>query len=190
MHRYHDEHGHFPQAAIRDKDGKALLSWRVALLPHLGFEDLYKEFHLDEPWDSAHNKKLLEKMPKVFAIDGVKTKEPYATHYQVLTGKGTVFEEGTDVAITDITDGTSNTLLLVEAAEAVPWTKPADLPYDPGKPLPKLGGLYKDEGINVATADGWVFCIKLLAAGDEDILRAAITRNGGEVSNVGDLAVR
>src|SRR5262245_56693586 len=66
MHTYHDKHRSFPAAAIYGKDGKALLSWRVALLPYLGLEALYKEFKLDEPWDSAHNKRLLEKMPAVY----------------------------------------------------------------------------------------------------------------------------
>ena len=40
-----------------------------------------------------------------------------------------------------ISDGASRTVAIVEATpeNAVPWTKPADLPYDPQKPLPKLG---------------------------------------------------
>ena len=50
--------------------GKALLSWRVALLPFLEENELYKQFHLDEAWDSDHNKKLLAKMPRVFAPPG------------------------------------------------------------------------------------------------------------------------
>src|SRR5262249_21670890 len=59
MHTYLDQHGTFPPAAIYDKDGKALLSWRVLLLPYIEADPLYKKFKLDEPWDSAHNKKLL-----------------------------------------------------------------------------------------------------------------------------------
>jgi RNA polymerase sigma factor (sigma-70 family) len=64
MHGYHDEHGHFPHAAISDKEGKPLLSWRVALLPSLGYEELYKEFKLDEPWDGPHNKPCWRRCPK------------------------------------------------------------------------------------------------------------------------------
>ena len=51
-----------------DKDGKPLLSWRVLILPYVEQEDLYKQFHLDEPWDSEHNKKLIEKMPAVYRV--------------------------------------------------------------------------------------------------------------------------
>jgi hypothetical protein len=37
-----------------------------------------------------------------------------------------------------------NVLLAVEAAEPVPWTKPEDIPYQPEKPLPPIGGLFAD----------------------------------------------
>src|SRR5207253_5726964 len=68
FHNYASAHrDHFPAAAIYSKDGKPLLSWRVALLPYLEQDNLYKQFKLDEPWDSEHNKKLIARMPKVFA---------------------------------------------------------------------------------------------------------------------------
>ena len=63
---------HFPPAAICDKDGRPLLSWRVAILPYIDQEDLYKQFHLDEPWDSPHNRSLIEKMPGTYMDLGPK----------------------------------------------------------------------------------------------------------------------
>ena len=94
------------------------------------------------------------------------------------TGAGTIFPSPNASKIADITDGTSNTILVVEAAEPVAWTKPADLPYDPKKPLPRLGGVTK-EGFQAAFADGSSRFFK------QDIkevtLRALITCNGGEV---------
>src|SRR5439155_2486972 len=81
--KYHDANGHFPTAAIYSKNDKPLLSWRVAVLPYLDEDALYRLFKLDEPWDSKHNKPLLAQMPSVFAAPGIKTRKPHATFYQV-----------------------------------------------------------------------------------------------------------
>src|SRR5262249_38035901 len=91
MHQYHDVNGYLPSPAITDAAGKPLLSWRVALLPYLEQTELYKEFKRDEPWDSTHNKKLLARMPKVFASPGVKTRHSHSTFYQVIVGPEAVF---------------------------------------------------------------------------------------------------
>ena len=67
MHNYHSTYNHLPPAASFDKNGKPMLSWRVMILPFIEQDALYKQFRLEEPWDSEHNKKLLAKMPEVFA---------------------------------------------------------------------------------------------------------------------------
>jgi hypothetical protein len=178
MHEYHDVNERFPPAALLSKDSNPLLSWRVLLLPYLGQKDLYKEFHLDEAWDSKHNKELLAKMPPVFAPVRGFSKNTHSTFYQVFVGKGTIFDDPKGVRIRDITDGTVNTAMLVEGAETVPWTKPADLAYAADKKLPKLGGLFK-EGFHLATADGFIRFVK--KDFDEKLMRAVITRAGGEL---------
>lgn len=155
MHGYHDTYGTFPPAAVYSMDGKPLLSWRVLLLPFLDQKELFKQFKLDEPWDSEHNKKLLEKIPEIYAPVRGKNHKPFTTYYQVFTGPGTIFDGQAGRRIPDITDGTSNTALIVEAAESVPWTKPADLEYAADKPVPRVGGLFT-RGFNVAMADGSV----------------------------------
>src|SRR5262249_28595600 len=144
--------------AIYSKEGKPLLSWRVAILPYIEQEPLYKEFHLDEPWDSDHNKKLLAKMPKVYMRPGAAPGET-KTHYRVFHGPGAAFE-GKESAVYPghFSDGTSQTILTVEAEEAVPWTKPDELPFDvkdEKKELPRLG-LPGNELIMVGLADGSV----------------------------------
>jgi hypothetical protein len=144
---------------ITDKAGKPLLSWRVAILPYIEQEQLYKQFKLDEAWDSENNKKLIEKMPKVYAPVRVKAKAG-ETFYQVFTGENTLFAPKVKSKYpASITDGTSNTGLVFEAGEPVIWTKPADLAFDEKKALPKLGGLFDGE-LHVGMCDGSIMAIR------------------------------
>jgi Protein of unknown function (DUF1559) len=182
MHNYMSTYNRFPPQAIYSKDGKPLLSWRVLVLPYLEQDALYKAFKLDEPWDGPHNKSLLAQMPQVFANPDLNSKEP-VTVYQAFTGPGAFFEGKKGLSIAEFTDGTSNTLMLAEAATPVPWTKPEDLPYDPNQPLPKLGG-HRPDGFAAAFCDGSVRILRPIT--NESVLRALITRNGGETLNAND----
>ena len=134
MHNYHDVYRHFPAAYGMKKDGTKLLSWRVYLLPQLDEFALYKEFHLDEPWDSEHNKKLIPRMPKFFASPSLPeelAKKGMAS-YVVPVGEKTIFEGSEATSFAKVTDGTSNTIGVLEAdaEHAVIWTKPDDLKID------------------------------------------------------------
>ena len=151
---YDATYKNFPPVAITDKDGKPLLSWRVALLPFLEEESLYKKFKLDETWDSPHNIKLAAKMPKVFFHPAKNKSGDNKTHYQVFYGNGAAFEMNKGYSMEQISnrDGLSNTLSVVEAEAPVLWTKPEDLPFDPKKNLPRL--LTINGKINVAFCDG------------------------------------
>jgi hypothetical protein len=189
FHNHNDTYNGMPAHAIYSKAGKPLLSWRVAVLPFVEGGALYREFRLDEAWDSPHNKKLLARMPRVYAptISG-KPAKPNTTYYQVFTGPDTPFNPRAVRAAGPVTlggripasfpDGTSNTLLVVEAGEAVPWTKPDDLVYDPKKPVPKLGGLFP-EGFHAALVDGSTRFLGRKI--DDKALRALITPAGGEI---------
>jgi hypothetical protein len=146
---------------ITDKAGRPLLSWRVALLPYIDIEleKLFDQFKRDEPWDSEHNKKLIEKMPKVYAPVRVRGRVG-ETYYQVFSGKGALFGPKQQPTFPgSIPDGTSNTAMVVEAGESVVWTKPSDLPFDEKKQLPKLGGLF-DGDFHVGLCDGSVIFVK------------------------------
>ncbi len=186
MHRYLENHGHFPPASTTDGAGRPLLSWRVALLPFFGEEKLYKQFHHDEPWNSAHNRKLLAKMPQIYDSVDTPPKNNYKTFYQVFVGEGTVFETGKKISIRNIPDGTVSTIAIVAAGEAVPWTKPVDITYDAAIPLPSLsGGMIADGLFSFATADASAYSAPNTI--DGDVLRPFILRDSGQLKDVNSL---
>ncbi len=182
MLNYESAYGHFPEQAITSQDGRPLLSWRVAILPFLEQEALYKQFHLDEPWDSEHNLKLLEQMPDVYRVPEVDLVGE--TLYLGITGPGTAFESGRKLRFRDVLDGLSNTIGVVEAnpAVAVPWTKPADLRFEPGEELIGLGGV-RPGGFLAAFLDGSTRLIS--ESVDREVLRRLFLIRDGEP--IGDL---
>jgi hypothetical protein len=180
FHDFHDNQKVWPRHAIYSPDGKTpLLSWRVTILPYLGEKALFDQFKLGEPWDSPHNKKLIAKMPQVYAPVLAGKADEGKTHYQVFTGPNTLFDGLKKLRITDIRDGTSNTLLVMEAKNTVIWTAPHDLtlPRGAGR-LPPIAGQLKD-GIAALFCDGSVHLLR--PDPPADVLRAVITPSGGEV---------
>jgi hypothetical protein len=137
MHNHHDAKKRFPAAASMDKDGRPLLSWRVHILPFLGQQNVYQQFHLDEPWDSEHNRQLISRMPAVFQPGDQQLAAAGWTRFVAPRGESTVFPpDGQPIRFSRIVDGSSQTILLVEADDehAVVWTKPDDLEIDPDEP--------------------------------------------------------
>jgi RNA polymerase sigma factor (sigma-70 family) len=250
---YESTYGHLTTPAILDQKGRPLLSWRVAILPFIEQHELYRQFKLDEAWDSPHNKKLITQMPAVFAPVG-KTRVAHSTYFQYIVGPEAIFTShrlpgspafgagrpgsgpggpgrpggrsetgmpptgagsggasgpaggpggGPGIGLgsargpapgagppggpgmsgpslprlLSIIDGASNTILLVEAGSPVVWTKPEDVPYDPKKPVPRLGGQFPSV-FHVLMAD--TAARTLPRRIDERTLRAAITPAGGE----------
>ena len=182
LHNYHAAHGHFPPAASRGKDGKPLLSWRVLILPYIEQQALFNEFHLDEPWDSDHNKTLIARMPEVYACpdEARKLRKAGKTTYLAPVGKATIFDGSDGVKIKDVTDGTSNTILVVDASDslAVTWTKPDDWEVDPDMHKAALFG-HHFRGTNFTFADGGIRFLKSTIK--DATLRILLTRAGGEV---------
>lgn len=182
-------------AAIVDGDGKPLLSWRVAILPYLEQDELYRQFHLDEPWDSEHNLKLLPLMPSMYvcpssgldpgvgkttylaaAGPGMALSSPSAK----ARGSGGVVLSG--VPGSAISDGWSKTVLILEVPpeDAVPWTKPQDFDAAPAEAAARLfAGANHQGGIHMAVF-GDTHVAQLTEDLDPAVLASLLTRAGGE----------
>lgn len=184
MLNYESAKKSFPPRGTFSEDGKPLLSWRVHILPYLGQGNLYKQFHLDEPWDSEHNKKLIPRMPQVYADPDPALANRIAagrTTYVVPTGPGTLFEKPEGTPIKEITDGTSNTIMLVEVwSMAGPiWTQPKDWVMDPSNPWERLQRRDERDGITAGFCDGHTQILPTSIPGKK--LRAMVTIAGGEI---------
>jgi hypothetical protein len=183
MHSHAETYkGRFPAVANFDKQGKPLLSWRVQLLPFVGEKELYQQFHLDETWDSPHNRELIARMPHIYRGPNHKLNREGKTIYLAPVGKDVAFSGGPEGARmpADFPDGTANTILLVEAGDdqAVVWTRPDDLKYNPAQPEKGLGGHFAG-GFLVALADGTARFVPSTIS--KKTLEGAFTRSGGEV---------
>lgn len=161
-HYYFDANrtGTFPARAIFSESGEPLLSWRVSLLPHLGPEAaaLYQEFHLDEPWDSDHNKALIPKMPRaLLTLNSSLDPSDGKSNIAMPSGKGMAGDPMEGLELRKTLDGLSNTALFVETSDesADIWTKP-------DKFVPNLVPGYPDLG---QAEQPWI----LIAAGDGSV---------------------
>ena len=179
----------FPKHAIYSSDGTTpLLSWRVAILPYIEHQDLYEQFHLDEPWDSPHNITLLPKMPYFYFHPDVGNE---MTNFQAVVGPGTSFPlEDAATDWDDVYDGIGNTIMFVEtdADHAVEWTRPADWSAANGPTLDGLGGFSPDDGFHVAFADGGFRFVNNSIDGNN--FAKMLTIEGGEVADFSDLSPR
>ncbi len=194
MLTYSDVNKVFPLTNVAshfDTSGVPLLSWRVYLLPYLGQTSLFNQFNLNEPWDSPTNLPLLEKMPDVFRSAGDDASS-LTTRIESLVSAVSGFSRQTPganqsgIGIQTVTDGTSDTIMFVEAGadKAVPWTKPDDLPFDTANPLAAIGDLAAG-AFKVAFFDGH---LSTLAS---DITAATLlslaTRAGHETVDLGTI---
>jgi hypothetical protein len=159
----------------------------VALLPQLGEEELYAQFHLDEPWNSDHNRALLAKMPELYSgptLSDLRRPSTVAAVY-AMAGRDTCFPLSGSVRREQITDGAENTLMLIEARRSVPWTKPEEITVqDDGALRGKLGG-FDPSGFLAVFADGEVTFLTYRKVSDS--LPALTTISGGEALRRDDL---
>jgi hypothetical protein len=198
MHNYHDANNLLPIAGVAGGEGAPGISWRARLPGYYeGLQvpghkrgdspasDWHKRVQWEEAWDSPANRELHGKMPRKYGFPGGKpgetvyqgfTMEPDRSHNPPLI---TALGDGRKgVKLRDIRDGTSNTIVVVEADRdrAVPWMKPADLVFDPKNPKAGVGG-FRSQGFLAALADGSVRFISNEIS--DDVMRQLVLANDG-----------
>jgi hypothetical protein len=176
FHNFMDANGKFPSPVMVHKSGKQY-SWRIAILPYIGEQELYDKYDFNQEWDSPHNQEVTAHMPDVFRSDS-DDKDSTNTSWFMLSGPDGIFDGENAKGFAQITDGTSNTIIAVEAKRNVHWAKPEDIQIDAKRGLPQLGG-YFENGFNAAMADGSVRFISDKV--DPDDLWKLYTASGGEV---------
>jgi hypothetical protein len=180
LNSYCDRYGQYPPPTILDNSGRPLYSWRVLVLPFMGYEELYREFELSQAWDSPSNMNLVRKMPAEFASpNSVDAISSFETNYVLITGSGTLFPPSGPLSNSNID---KDTILIVETRNNTTWSKPGDIDIGRGlrvgnTPSSDIGGLHQGSFTAVTTD---VALMRIPSDVPQVVLDALITPNGGE----------
>lgn len=185
LHNYNATHGRFPPAYVADENGRPMHSWRALILPFLENSTIAARYRFDEPWNGPHNRQLHDEKLLAYQCPSSSNDPKSASNYLAVVGKDTAWPDTDSFQLTDFTDGTAQTILIVEVADSdVIWCEPRDL-YAGQMSLAINGE--KGQGIssrhtvgaNVVMADGNAHSIREDL--DPSTLRALLTPRGGEL---------
>lgn len=157
LHNYAEKHGAFPPAYTVDAEGNRLHSWRTLILPYLDQEALYKRIDLSKPWNDPANAEAFKSNIYVYQCPSSSVPANH-TAYLAMVGENGSLHPTKPRPLAEITDGATNTLLVIEVppSQAVHWMSPMDadeevlLDISPTTELPHTGGFH------AAFADGRV----------------------------------
>lgn len=190
FHSYSDVYSTFPPAQL----GWPESSWRIALLPYLDEVKVAGVYDLTQAWNSPANEPLQRKQVRSYSCPNRPTSFDsvgrFLTSYVVPTGEETIFNSKQGTPFSAIKDGTSNTLLVVEACGTeIIWTSPQDGALNsyelsvngPGPRKGQCGSLISSwhvGGAQVLLADG---SARFLSdAIDHKVLRSLLTKDAND----------
>lgn len=180
LHNYHDDYGSFPPAYTVDSKGRALHSWRTLLLPYLEHSNLYQQIDFSKPWNDPANATVFEVSINEFQCPSLSIPKNHTTYLGV-SGPDSFFNAAAARIISDITDGTSNTLTVVEVPhdQSVPWMAPHDADEALILSIAKDSKVAHSGGYQGLIADGSVRFISIDT--DKSTLRALLTISADDV---------
>ena len=182
LQKYMSSNGRFPPAATTDKNGRPLMSWRVAILPYMEQNSLYRQYDPKQPWNSPENLGFVKQMPPEFRCPSDSSTEDGETSYVMITGQNTVggMPGSPGTSPSEMIGGISQTILVIEVhGLKIPWTEPRDITLDELAVRLRSGGqIAHVASFNIALADGSVQ--NLSAQIDSETLRRLATINDGK----------
>ncbi len=184
LYSYHDDYGSFPPAYITDETGKPKHSWRVLLLPYLGYDELYGRYDFDQPWDGPKNLALAENVCDIYGSATDPRGRGTMARFLAVVGPRTAWPGQNTVRKVDFVDGLAETILLLDCVDSdVKWTEPRDLSFRDALTFEGTGNylriarnrpqgvLFLDAGSTVGT---------LPTDFSPELLKSLLTINGGE----------
>lgn len=181
---YRATNGSLPPALVSDKDGRPMHSWRVLILPYLGYANLYDRYHFDEPWDGPHNRLLAQEMPHEYRCPACAGRSDVTTNYLAVVGPTTPWPGGRAVRNQEIEGNEATTVLFVEVADSdINWMSPCDMAFEHaimGVNVDRCAGIssHHPGGANVGFIDGFINFLHDDVVSED--LRRMLTLGGGK----------
>ena len=203
LNQFHAQQGHFPEAALKGRDGHGdnvpMHGWMTPLLPFVGQDAVYRRIDLRQSFDAAANMPVMQQQIPEFSLPRrTPSRSPRGfalTHFAGVGGQDVrepaglvhlgLFNDGGPVKREQFTDGSSQTMIVGEIRDRDPTPPPWG---EPGNVRSIGEGLNRQfRGFGNANGSGATFLhadgsVKFYSnKTDRRVLQRLETRDGGEL---------